>query len=234
MRARLDPAKHLLVVEDDADLREALRKLLEDTGYRVSTYADGRGAAEALERESFDLAIIDLLLPDMHGLTLVRMARQSQGRVPIVIVTARAALEDRIAGLDSGADDYVVKPFQMRELEARIRALLRHPTDPPAARDIRFGRLQWTPGQPRVLLDGTAVELPRGEFMLLEALATRPGHPVSKETIGAKLPNSRGKPTAAAIELCVYRLRRRLAPYGLHIRSLRGFGYLLLTDDAKG
>jgi two-component system, OmpR family, response regulator len=220
--------KRLLIVEDDRDLRDALRDLLQGSGYVVDDCVDGKGALAAVAAHAFDLAIIDLVLPDINGLALVRSVRKSQSRLPILVVTGLADLESRVAGLDSGADDYVVKPFAMPELEARIRALLRDHNDISSA-GIQFGPLRLVAGQPRIWLDDQPIDLSPREFELLELLAARPGHAVSKAAIGSRLSRTRSTLSDTAIELCVLRLRRRIGPYGLHIRTLRGFGYSLMT-----
>jgi two-component system OmpR family response regulator len=226
--------KRLLIVEDDRDLREALKDLLRGSGYIVDDCVDGNGALAAVAAHAFDLAIIDLVLPDINGLALLRSVRKSQPRLPILVVTGLADLESRVAGLDSGADDYVVKPFAMPELEARIRALLRDHNDIATA-GVQFGPLRLVAGQPRIWLDDQPVDLSPREFELLELLASRPGHAVSKVAIGSRLSRSRGTLSDTAIELCVLRLRRRLAPYSLQIRTLRGFGYSLMTKaDGAG
>jgi two-component system OmpR family response regulator len=220
--------KRLLLVEDDRDLREALKDLLKGSGYVVDDHVDGNGALAAVAAHAYDLAIIDLVLPDINGLALLRSVRKSQPRLPILVVTGLADLESRVAGLDSGADDYVVKPFAMLELEARIRALLRDHNDLSTA-GVQFGPLRLVAGQPRIWLDGQPVDLSPREFELLELLASRPGHPVSKAAIGSRLSRTRGVLSDTAIELCVLRLRRRLAPFGMQIRTLRGFGYSLMS-----
>ncbi len=218
----------LLIVEDDHELREGLSALLQQSGYEVDAYADGRVAFNALTSKEYDLAIVDLMVPGMGGLTLVRNMRKQLSNLPILIITARDALEDRVSGLDAGADDYLVKPFEMPELEARVRALLRrHRTDREA--EIRVGPLTLVPGEPRVSLGGANVDLPASEMALLETLASRLGRVVSKDTIAERLSRGGNPPSDTAIEICVHRLRRRLTPYGLKIRTLRGFGYLLET-----
>ena len=216
----------LLIVEDDHELSEALTALLRQTGYEVDVHADGRQALNALLASDYDLAIVDLMLPGMNGIALVRNLRRQNRGLPILIITARDSLEDRIGGLDAGADDYLVKPFEMPELEARVRALLRRQR---ADRDaeIRIGSLILVPGQPRVTLGDTAVDLPASELTLLETLATRVGKVVSKQTIAERLTRGGNPPSDTAIEVCVHRLRRRLGPFGLKVRTLRGFGYLL-------
>ena len=227
-------AKRLLIVEDDRELREALKDLLQGSGYAVDDCDNGSAALAAVAAHAFDLAIIDLVLPDINGLALLRNVRKSQPRLPILVVTGLADLESRVAGLDSGADDYVVKPFAMPELEARIRALLRDHSDITTA-GLQFGPLRLVAGQPRIWLDDQPVDLSPRELELLELLAARPGHAVSKAAIGSRLSRSRGNLSDTAIELCVLRLRRRISPYGLQIRTLRGFGYSLMAkSDRQG
>ena len=218
----------LLIVEDDAQLREALADLLRQSGFDVHAFSQGDQAFSALLCRSYDLAIVDLGLPGMDGLALVRSLRRQLRALPILVVTARDGLDERVGGLDAGADDYLVKPFELRELEARVRALLRRHYADRKAR-IRIGALELSPGEPRVLLGGGAVDLPAGEFALLEVLALRAGRVVRREELADRLGRGADAPSDSAIDMCMHRLRRRLAPLGLKVRTLRGFGYLLET-----
>ncbi len=219
----------LLIVEDDLELRSALHTLLSQSGYVVDGLANGREGLSVLLAQEYDLAIVDLALPELDGLALIRALRKQQRGVPILIITARDALEDRVAGLDAGADDYLVKPFEMPELEARARALLRR-SRADRAQAIRLGPLELTPGQPRVHLSGTAVDLTAREFALLELLALRAGRVVNKDHIATRLARSGEALSDTAIEVAIHRLRRRLEPFDLHVRTVRGFGYLLDAD----
>jgi DNA-binding response OmpR family regulator len=218
----------LLIVEDDHQLREALTDLLRQSGFAVDAFADGDQAFSVLLSGDYDLAIVDLGPPGMDGLALVRSLRRQLRGLPILVVTARDALEDRVSGLNAGADDYLVKPFELQELEARVRALLRRQHADRNAQ-IRIGALVLTPGQPRVLLGGVSVDLPASEFALLEALAIRAGRVVRREDLADRLGRGGEPPSDTAIDLCVHRLRRRLSPLGMKVRTLRGFGYLLET-----
>ena len=222
----------MLIVEDDADLRQTMTGLLAQSEYEVDGCATGRAALDVLAADHYDLGIVDIGLPDMSGVELVRTLRARGCMVPILIVTARDALKDRVGGLDAGADDYLVKPFDLLELQARVRALLRRHRAREAS-ELRVGVLTMRLGEPRVMLDGTAVDLPGGEFALLEALASEAGHVVSRHRIAARLTRNGDPPTDTAIDICVHRLRRRLEPYGLRVHTVRGFGYLLesTVDD---
>jgi two-component system OmpR family response regulator len=218
----------LLIVEDDAELRTALETLLTQKGYRAEGLGNGREALNVLLSQEYDLAIIDLALPELDGLSLIRQLRKQSRGLPILIITARDAVDERVAGLDAGADDYLVKPFEMQELEARARALIRRSRSD-RAQAIRLGPLELTVGQPRIYLSGVPLDLTAREFALLELLAVRAGKVVNKDHIASRLARAGEALSDTAIEVAVHRLRRRLEPYNLHVRTVRGFGYLLET-----
>ncbi len=219
---------NLLIIEDDAELRSALQTLLTQRGYSVEGLRGGReGLASLLARE-YDLAIVDLALPDMDGLSLIRALRRERRGLPILVITARDAVDDRVIGLDAGADDYLVKPFEMQELEARARALIRR-NRADRSKAIRLGPLELTMGEPRVRLSGVEVDLTAREYALLELLALRAGRVVNKDHIATRLARAGETLSDTAIEVAVHRLRRRLEPYDLNVRTVRGFGYLLET-----
>jgi two-component system OmpR family response regulator len=222
----------LMLVEDDLELRSVLIGLLQQSGYETDAFADGDAAFASLAAKRYDLAVIDLLIPGMGGLMLVRTLRREGSRIPILIVTGRAALDDRITGLEAGADDYLSKPFAMVEFEARVRALLRR-RSAQAGGLIRVGPLSVTPGEPRVRLGEVSVTLSRGESVVLETLAARAGRVVSKAALAQRSRERGEEPSTNAIEIRVLRLRRRLEPFGIRIRSLRGFGYVLDAGEEK-
>lgn len=223
---REPPATRLLIAEDDTALRQVLVDLLEQSGYDVEGFSNGTAALSALLSGAFDLGIIDIGLPGIDGLALVQSLRARSQGLPLLIITARDAVNERVGGLDAGADDYMTKPFDLQELQARVRALLRRQRSQPGT-ELRVGTLRLRLGEPRVELGGDLVDLPAGEFALLETLAVRVGHVVSRELIAVRLTRGVEPPSDTAIEVCVHRLRRRLEPYGLRVRTLRGFGYLL-------
>ncbi len=221
----VSPAR-LLIAEDDTALRQVLVDLMLQSGYEVDGFGNGTAALSALLAGEYDLGIIDIGLPGTDGVSLVQSLRARSQSLPLLIITARDAVNDRIGGLDAGADDYMIKPFDLNELQARVRALLRRHRSQPGT-ELHIGALRMRLGEPRVELGDSIVDLPGGEFALLETLAMRVGHVVSRERIAARLTRGDEPPSDTAIEVCVHRLRRRLEPYGLRVRTLRGFGYLL-------
>lgn len=216
----------ILLVEDDEALGSAMQRALRGRDHAVDRVSDGRTAQSLLRTEAFDLIVLDLGLPGLDGLTLLRQLRQRGADTPVLVVTARGEVEQRVTGLDTGADDYLVKPFELSELKARVRALLRRGQGK-AAPLLVHGPVSFDTVARRVSLNGAPLELPRRELCLLEVLLGRVGQVVSKEQIAEKLFDFDDDAGLNAIEIYVHRLRKRLGPAGVNIRTVRGLGYLL-------
>lgn len=215
----------LLLIEDAVDLADAIMARLVRVGYAVSHAADGEDAAELLATEPFDLVLLDINLPRKEGGKLLRELRMRKNRTPVLVITARAGVEDRIAFLDLGADDYLVKPFDLGELEARVRALLRRPMGMSASAET-YGNLDFDAAARQVRVTGETVDLSRREFRLLEILIGQIGRLVHKERLLDQLFGPDDEVAPNAVELYVSRLRRKLAASDLDIVTLRGEGYL--------
>lgn len=216
----------ILLVEDDALLADGLARSLRQSGYLVEIAADGLTADRWLETESFDLTILDLGLPGLDGSTVLQRLRARKQRTPVLILSARLALEERVRLLDLGADDYVVKPVALAELEARIRALIRRGAGA-SEPTIRLGRLELDTIGKRAWLAGKALELSAREWTALEFLAGRVNRIVNKDQIAQSLYAWDEEITPNAIEKFISRLRSKLEPAGITIRTVRGLGYYL-------
>lgn len=219
----------ILLVEDDALLGDGLQAGLKQAAFAVDWVRDGIAARLALEAEPFAAVVLDLGLPKLAGLDLLRHLRSAGNAVPVLILTARDAVEDRIAGLDAGADDYLVKPCDLGELAARLRALLRRAVGQ-ASPEIRVGTLCLNPQTHAVEFRGQAVELSAREFALLHELAREPGRVLSREQLSTRLYAWGEEIESNAIEVHIHHLRRKLAPE--LILTLRGIGYMLPKDLA--
>jgi two-component system response regulator TctD len=215
----------ILLAEDTADLAEAVATQLARAGHAVTLAADGEEASALLRGDRFDLVILDLTLPLKDGTTILREMRARRDRTPVLVTTARSAIDDRISLLDLGADDYLVKPFDLRELEARMRALLRRPMGMGASAEV-FGNMTFDAGTRQVLVAQAPVELSRREFRLLEILLGQIGKPVRKERLIDQLFGPDDDVAPNAIELYVSRLRKKLGDASLDIATLRGEGYV--------
>lgn len=220
----------ILLVEDDALLADGLARSLGQSGYLVEVAADGLTADRWLENENFDLTILDLGLPGLDGSTVLQRLRARKQRTPVLILSARMAIEERVRLLDLGADDYVVKPVALVELEARVRALIRRGAGA-AEPTIRLGRLELDTVGKRAWLDGKALELSAREWAALEFLASRVNRIVNKEQIMQALYRWDEEITPNAIEKFISRLRNKLEPAGITIRTVRGLGYYLEKPD---
>jgi two-component system, OmpR family, response regulator len=216
----------LLLVEDDLPLAESLLALLTSAGYAVDCVHDGASAEALVAAEQFDLVILDLNLPQMDGLAVLRAMRNRSNLAAVMILTARGAAEDRVRGLDLGADDYMAKPFDVREFEARVRSLLRRQAGLRSA-TVTLGALTLDLTSRQFSLHGQPLDLPPRERALLELLVVRAGKVVTKEAIVQSLTTLDDILSDNAIEQYISRLRRRIAPVGLGLRTVRGIGYLL-------
>jgi two-component system response regulator QseB len=214
----------LLLVEDDRMIGESVHLGLTQDGYAVDWVKDGQVAELALESETYDLLLLDLGLPKKDGLQLLRTLRASQVALPVLIITARDAVADRVAGLDAGADDYLVKPFDLDELSARIRALLRRNAGR-AEPILRHGALSLNPARHEVMLDGVVVRLSAREQSVLLALLERPGLPLSRAQLEQRVYSWKDEVESNTVEVHIHSLRRKLGPEW--ILNLRGVGYLV-------
>lgn len=213
----------ILVVEDDALVADAIRRGLVEAGFVVEHVSTAEQADPSLLGEGFDLAVIDIGLPGGDGLSLVRSLRRQRVSVPVLILTARDGLADRVTALDSGADDYLVKPFAMPELQARARALLRR-TRSGKATTVTIGALTVDLTARQLQVDGTTLELTRREWSILECLVLDAGQVVSKERLLQAIANWDAELTPNAIEVYISRLRAKLGNHAV-LRTIRGLGY---------
>jgi two-component system response regulator TctD len=216
----------ILLVEDDVALARGLSATLKAGGYTVDVAADGGSALQMAADEPYALVTLDVGLPDMSGFDVLKRMRSRGSRVPVIMLTARDQLLDRVTGLDLGADDYLVKPFEPEELAARLRALLRRPNVDPSP-IITIGKLEVDRSRCVASVNGEPIELRRREWVLLERLVVRVGKVVSKERLSAEVFGYDDMVAPNAIEVYIARLRRKLGPEGPPIRTMRGLGYVM-------
>mgnify|MGYP001050317868 FL=1 len=216
----------LLIVEDNRELASWLGKALRQAQYVVDIAYDDEDAEHMLKVAAYSIVILDLSLPKMDGLTLLKRLRQSGNKVPVIILTANASLDGRVAGLDSGADDYLAKPFEIAELEARIRAAVRRGHDH-AAPEIAVGDLLFDGGTRQFYLAGEALALTPREHAVLEHLMMKAGTTVTKTTLSESVFGFDDLADTSAIEIYVHRVRKKLEGSTVQIATLRGLGYLL-------
>ena len=223
----------ILLVEDDLPLAEALTTLLHGAGYALDVTHDGLSAETLIGAERFDLVILDLNLPEKDGLAVLRSLRGRKNLVPILLLTARGEPSEKVAGLDLGADDYMVKPFDVSEFEARVRSILRRQAGLHAS-DVQIGPVRFDMASRRFHVGDEPLDLPARELALLELFFLRAGRVVGKEAIVQSLTSLDDSLSDNAIEQYVSRLRRRIAPYGLAMKTARGLGYFIepAVDEA--
>jgi two-component system, OmpR family, response regulator len=222
----------ILVVEDDAVLAAALTRALNQSAYAVDLVGDGEAANDALATTTYDLVVLDIALPKVDGMSVLRRLRDRRSQTPVLILTARDTLEDRVSGLDSGADDYMTKPFDLPEFEARVRALIRRGHATPGTSMIH-GRLRLDVAGRRLFHDDQPIEMSARELGLTELLLSRQGRVVSKEQMIDQLFGFGDDVSSNAIEVYVHRVRKKLEPFGIEIRTVRGMGYLLEKHDER-
>lgn len=221
----------LLLIEDDAVLADGLVNTLGKSGYNVSWANTAYYAEGLLLTQGFDLIILDLGLPDMDGLELLRRLRKRKLTLPILILTARDGVNDRIDGIEQGADDYLTKPFELREVEARIYGLIRRCYGG-FNKKIACGDLTLDTSSHEVFVADKLISLSEREYGLLEILLLHAGKVVCKDRIAQRLAEEGDALSDNAVEIYVHRLRKRLEPYQVSIRTVRGLGYLLEKPDA--
>ncbi|MGR3513643.1 MAG: response regulator transcription factor [Paracoccaceae bacterium] len=221
----------IAVVEDNESLRKGITYRLEDEGHSVDALEDGQQANDHIAQEAVDLVVLDINLPGLSGLEVLSAMRARGDPRPVILLTARATTEDRVQGLDAGADDYLVKPFAMDELVARIRALGRRKAVAPR-RSVSIGPLSLDLDPLRLSADNTPLDVPRRELTVLAGLAEAGGAPISKERLLDLVYGTGSETDEKVIEVYVSRLRKRLAAHGVGIKVIRGIGYALMTDAA--
>ncbi|MBX3654442.1 MAG: response regulator transcription factor [Ramlibacter sp.] len=224
----------LLLIEDDPSMQATLRRTLSRRGMEVTSCTDGRQALDSWHGCDPDVVMLDLTLPGLDGLQVLEQARRAALATPVLILTARGTVGDRIIGLNTGADDYLPKPFDLDELEARLRALARRRGDValPAATGMQtVGALRLERESGAIYHREQVMELTPRELALMRALMAKPDHAVSKEKLFELVFPGESDVHYEAIEVVVYRLRKKLAPTGVTLMTLRGLGYLLKAGE---
>ena len=222
----------ILIAEDDPAIAAGVVAALKQGGHAVDHAADGNTADVALRDTAYDLLVLDLGLPGLEGADVLQRVRRRGGNLPVLVITAREGVRERVRLLDLGADDYLVKPFALSEFEARVRALLRRYTAQ-GAPELSIGRLRLDLPGHRAWVDEEPLDLTAREFGLLEALAARPDKVTSRAQLIEALCSWDEELTDNGLDIAIYRLRRKLAGSGTQVRTIRGLGYLLeASDDA--
>src|SRR5260221_5376061 len=221
----------VLLVEDNRSLANWTAKALRHSGMVVDCMDDGMDADHVLATQTYDIVLLDLSLPRMDGLTVLRNLRARGSRVAVLVLTVKSHIEDRVAGLDAGADDYLAKPYALAELEARIRALARR-SHGAASNEITVGALSYDASGRVFRVQTTPLVFTPRERAVMELLIARPGTPVSKQVLSDRIVGLDSAVSIEAIEVYIHRLRKKLEGSGVHIRTLRGLGYVLEGESA--
>ncbi len=224
----------VLVVEDERNIAAYVKRGLEEEGYAVDAAFAGREALDWISTVSYDLIVLDVMLPGMNGLEVCRELRHRGCRAPVLMLTARAAVDERVAGLDAGADDYLVKPFALKELFARLRALMRRSTDSPASTLLQLNDLTVDTLTRRVQRGGHVIELTAKEYAVLECLMREPERVLSRAQITEHVWNYDVYNQSNILDVYIRNLRRKIdAPFGVKlIHTVRGAGYRLSADNS--
>ena len=240
----MDQKARILVIDDDLRLRDLLKRYLSEQGYTVQTVPDAASMKRLMTRENFDLLVLDLMLPGEDGLSLCRQLRAEKNDIPIIMLTARGEDVDRIIGLEMGADDYLAKPFNPRELLARIHAVLRRrpaATTPPAAPTleqqlVRFGEFELNLANRQLQRNDQPITLTSGEFALLKALVLNPRIPLSRDKLTEMARGKEYQATDRSIDVQMSRLRKLIetdAARPIYLQTVWGFGYVFIPDGDK-
>lgn len=233
---------HILVLDDDVRIRQLLKRYLEEHGYRATAVADAAALEKELQRDSYELLVLDLVLPRDDGVSVCRRLRANNVDIPIIMLTAKGADHDRILGLEAGADDYLPKPFNPRELLARIQAVLRRvprlPPSTPAADTlpVSFGPYTFDMAVRTLTRDGERVPLTSGDFALLKTLVTNPHRPLSRAALAKLARGSDHEPFDRHIDVRVSRLRKLMEAdtnRPRYIQTVWGFGYVFIPEGEK-
>jgi two-component system phosphate regulon response regulator OmpR len=220
---------HLIIVDDDDRIRDLLKQYLTRQGHAVTTAPDAASARKLFQTFSFDLAILDIMMPGEDGLSLLKALRADGNQTPVLLLTARGQADDRIEGLRLGADDYLPKPFEPEELALRTSAIIRRSHVPPPPEEIEMSGLVFEPAKGLLTGPSGNIRLTDSELQLLTTLSRHPGDPISRETLAAESSNG----TERSIDVQVTRLRKKIEPdpkNPIHIQTVRGIGYRLMPD----
>jgi two-component system OmpR family response regulator len=223
----MDDAMRILVVEDDNKIASFIVKGLKQAGYAVDRCADGEEALVLAESTAFDAAVVDIMLPKLDGLSLVRRMRSQKIRTPVIILSAKAAVDDRVKGLEAGADDYLTKPFAFSELSARVQALIRRATQAAEPSRLSAGDLEMDLLTREVRRGAEVIELQSREFALLEYLLRHAGRPVTKTMILEHIFDYSFDPQTNVVDVLMHRLRAKVDPDKTRLQTIRGVGYVL-------